>query len=1717
MKKILVVSSVLFVLAMVLLYASAGRDTGGVRVNPVKKELSSSTFNIDTNFGKIPLYFIPNRGQVNPEARFYAKTRKYTLWMTAKGLVFDRYLGCGADKAPLHREVSRLNFLKANKRPGMIPVDKTGHVVSYFKGNRPSQWRTGIATSKAVLYRELYEHIDLKVYGIANRIEYDWMVRPGGKPGRIRFNYENVNGTHIDKEGNLVVETEFGRLVHRRPVSYQEIDGKRVPVDVTFKGLRGGGFGFNVGVYNRRHVLIIDPVVVAYSTYLGGTDCATVGHDVALLSGCAYVVGYTCSEDFPVVNRYKIETSGGGSLHGDYDVTVTKFSSGGDELVYSSFLGGLGSEYGTSIAVDSAGGAYITGYTSSYDYPFTYYSGPWMYLEFQHQGGVWDAIVTRFSPDGTNLLYSSYLGGDDAGIGGASDYGLGIAVDSNECAYICGLTYGRYFPVLNEAQGWIDTADSFGFITKLDTTLDKDNTLIYSTYVRGTDGESVCYDIALSGTNAFVAGATTSTDFDVTGGAYQTVNNGDYDAFALQLSEDGSSYTSNTYIGGTSDDRAYGIVLNGSTPFIVGATSSTDFPTLNPYQATNAGGRDVFITRFAAGLNSLSYSTYLGGSGTDVGLSIGLAATTQAVVTGTTTSSDYDVYDPLQTLFGGGSSDAFVSRLAGDGSSLLASTYLGGDGQDEGSGIAASGGTVCVVGYTASDDFLIYNAYDNQNIAVGSAFVTKFTGFTGGTPYLVVTAPSGGEVWPSGTTRTIKWGRASSVGDVTIEYSTDNGSSWNLITPATSNDGAYDWDVPSDPSTECLVRVSEASDNDPSAVSESTFTIFEGFVVTSPNGGENWEVGTDHPVTWESSGSLGDVRLELSTDNGASWSYIIDSTDNDGSHLWTVSDSVSTQCLVRVSEATDGDPVDESNSTFSIIALGADSLTLTYPNGGENLSGGDVESITWESTGTGVPDVRLEYSTDGGTNWETIIASTTNDGSYSWTVPSTPSTTCLVRVSDATDGDPVSQSNAVFTILEDPRVPEITLTYPNGGNTFRILTRVNITWTSVGDISNVHIELSSDGGTIWSDIAASTTNSGTYSWTVPSEPSTQCLVRVSDADDGDPTDVSDAVFTIETPPPSVTITSPVGGEYLKVGTVHDITWISFQVVGDIKIEYSTDDKGTWSTIVGSTDNDGSHSWTVPNKPSSMCYVRLSEAVDGSPSSVSPNPFTITTGEVGPGIALDRTALYFGSLMLTDAKTPPQKIMVSNSGIGTLKWMAVNTEQWLHIDSAAGTENGVITVSVNPWGVEPGTYTDTITVSDSQDEESYKEVAVTFIVYPARSDSAPIGGFDSPVHGSTVRSSVPVTGWALDDIEVERVSIWREGTKAEGGGKFLIGDAILVEGARPDVEPLYPTYPRNYKAGWGYMMLTHFLPGGGNGSYTLYAYAHDGGGHETYLGSKTITCDNANAVKPFGAIDTPAQGGEVYGARYRNNGWVLTPMPNKIPTNGSTITIYIDGVPVGNPAYGYAREDVAALFPDYANSTGPHGYSYLDTTTFANGVHTISWAAVDNAGNSDGIGSRYFISVQNTGYGNSTGKAAGKAAGTISSDHKSFGLLSQLDKVPTAKAKPVDLVTGYGKTVKPVSLVPAKDGRVRVKMKEDGRIELRLARGSKGYRYTGYLAAGKELRALPVGSSLDAGKGIFYWQTGMAFLGKYELLFIGTDVNGKMFKLPVTVTIDPKFK
>jgi hypothetical protein len=509
------------------------------------------------------------------------------------------------------------------------------------------------------------------------------------------------------------------------------------------------------------------------------------------------------------------------------------------------------------------------------------------------------------------------------------------------------------------------------------------------------------------------------------------------------------------------------------------------------------------------------------------------------------------------------------------------------------------------------------------------------------------------------------------------------------------------------------------------------------------------------------------------------------------------------------------------------------------------------------------------------------------------------------------------------------------------------------------------------------------------------------------------------------------------------------------------------------------------------------------------------PFSLVLAIETPEFSIDRTTIYFGFLKNSTAKTGIQTITVSNSGGGTLIWKASVFEddldydhesQWLKITNIMGTESDSVGVWVNPLGLKAGVYDGAVKFVDPNASNSPQMVKVILIVYASQSDAPPFGFFDTPVDGSAARSSIPVTGWALDDIGIQEVTIWRDAE--DGSREIYIGKAVQVEGPRPDIEQAYPTYPMSYKGGWGYMLLTNMLPNGGNGTFTLHAYAKDHSGNKVKLGSKTIICDNAHAVKPFGAIDTPTQGGETPKGPYiiyRNQGWVLTPMPNKIPINGSTIKVYIDGQYIGHCIYNIYREDIATLFPGYANGEGAMALHDFDTDAYDTGLHTIQWVVTDTAGNTDGIGSRYFT-LQNYGYND---PAAAKAA-QVNSTGKSI-----VGKIPLDRSTPIRMKTGYREDSEPGEIIAEKNGMFYISSPQDERIVLDI---SQPYiiSYCGYMKVNGRLRSLPPGASMDTKNGIFYWQPGPASFGTYHLVFITKNEIGTASKKYVTIEITPKF-
>jgi len=489
----------------------------------------------------------------------------------------------------------------------------------------------------------------------------------------------------------------------------------------------------------------------------------------------------------------------------------------------------------------------------------------------------------------------------------------------------------------------------------------------------------------------------------------------------------------------------------------------------------------------------------------------------------------------------------------------------------------------------------------------------------------------------------------------------------------------------------------------------------------------------------------------------------------------------------------------------------------------------------------------------------------------------------------------------------------------------------------------------------------------------------------------------------------------------------------------------------------------------------------------------------------PEISVNRSNLNFGSVRegdQTSSLTSPQDLRIWNSGGGTLEWTIHADAEWLHVSSTSGTNSGVVTVSVAPCGLAAGPYTGTVYIYGHGASNSPQKVTVNLNVYNPSGDYPPFGDFATPIHDSTVQSSIPVTGWALDDVGVKNVKIYN--------GSSFIGDAVFVEGARPDLEQAFPDYPNNYQAGWGYMLLTNFLPNGGNGTFTLNAIATDSEGQQTTLGSKTIHCDNAHAVKPFGAIDAPTQGGTASGSDYVNWGWALTPQPKHIPTDGSTINVFVDSVNKGQVnQYNIYRDDIHTLFPDYDNSDGAVGFFYMDTTGYADGVHTIYWTATDSAGSTDGIGSRYF-SISNT-------NGERKANAASQSQKRPPFRIEHLKDFTIDYSTPVRMRKGFREDIEPREIYPDYEGLTRIEIRELERIEVDFSNGSTHIsEISGYLLVGDQMRPLPIGSTLDSKTGKFYWLASPAFLGEYRFVFAFIEKGSETKKLKhLIVNIVPK--
>ena len=589
---------------------------------------------------------------------------------------------------PQPERVISLGLVGANTQATVVGQDELPGTANYLVGNDPNQWHTDIPTYASVTYQNVYPGVDMVFHGQQDALEYDFDVQPGSDPRAIQMSIAGADQVSMDAQGDLLLTAGDATLTAQPPNIYQEIDGQQQEVAGQYQLLGGNTIGFTLGSYDTTQPLVIDPVII-YSTYLGGNGSDAAYGLAVDSSGDTYVAGETSSTNFPTANPYQ------GTLAGNYDAFVSKLNAAGTALVYSTYLGGSGTDQAFGLAVDSSGDAYVTGTTGSTNFPtFNAYQSTFI-------SSSDEAFVSKLNASGNALVYSTYLGG------ALYTYGDSIAVNGSGNAYVTGFTSCTNFPTKNPYQsslsGSYDT-----FVTEFSAS---GSTLVYSTYFGGnldTEGISIALD---SSGNAYIAGYTVSTTLP-TMNPYQGSLAGLYDAFVTKFNASGNALIYSTYLGGSAGSYAgtepFGIAVDSSgDAYVTGYTNSTNFPTLHAYQSGLAGTDNAFVTKFSAGGNSLVYSTYLGGNQYDWGMGIAVDSHGHAVVTGQTSSSNFPTVYPTQaTLYAPGVTNAFISVFASTGNALSYSTYLGGNGTDSGRAIAIdSTGLVHIAGYTTSTNF----------------------------------------------------------------------------------------------------------------------------------------------------------------------------------------------------------------------------------------------------------------------------------------------------------------------------------------------------------------------------------------------------------------------------------------------------------------------------------------------------------------------------------------------------------------------------------------------------------------------------------------------------------------------------------------------------------------------------------------------------------------------------------------------------------------------------------------------------------------------------------------------------------------------------------------------------------------------------------------------------------------------------------------------------
>jgi Beta-propeller repeat len=656
-----------------------------------------STKGASAAINSLPTNFEVNRGQADDDVKFIGRGKGFGVLLKSSEAVIA---------LQNHKQTAQRVSMKLEGANSAAFVSGVGQQVAranYFIGNDPAKWVRDVETYSGVFYSSVYRGVDLMFHSNERELEYDFTVAPEGDPNTIRLRFDGADNARITSDGALILGTAAGELRHERPFAYQQSNGSMTPVQTVFKKRSDGTIGFQVGDYDRTLPLVIDPVLV-YSTYLGGAAsdfgraitvdsagntyiagdsvssdflfrASTSNSDVfvgrlgtnGLLftysffggakndtasglivdgSGNIYLSGTTESSDFPLVSSI------GTALMGTSDAFVVKLTANFQQFFYSSLVGGTGRETGVSLAVDIAGSAYISGRTSSTDFPL---AGA---IQTSYGGGDSDAFVSKLALDGKTLVYSTYLGGSLAEDASGQS---GISVDSAGNAYVTGDTLSANFPLRNPIQPSKNggTSNSDAFVSVINAS---GSAFVYSTYLGGTNDDFGLAIATDASHNAYVAGKTKSTSFP--GSTSTRTSTTTSDAFVAKISASGSAINYLTFVGGAvGDESANAIAVNatGDTVVIAGFAGA-GVTAVKSIQSFFKGGAEDALIAMLGSNGAVAFSTYLGGSGDDDALGIALGSDGAIYVTGFTDSQDFLTFLELKDT-NAGARDIFIAKI----------------------------------------------------------------------------------------------------------------------------------------------------------------------------------------------------------------------------------------------------------------------------------------------------------------------------------------------------------------------------------------------------------------------------------------------------------------------------------------------------------------------------------------------------------------------------------------------------------------------------------------------------------------------------------------------------------------------------------------------------------------------------------------------------------------------------------------------------------------------------------------------------------------------------------------------------------------------------------------------------------------------------------------------------------------------------------------------